>query len=63
MAKDKRGNRYCHVFDCSILADDVLATVGQIFNILQNKVSGEDISKDQAASQSNNNIAPPCCKM
>lgn len=51
VAKDKRGNRYCHVFDCSILADDVLATVGQIFNILQNKVSGEDISKDQATIQ------------
>jgi len=36
VAKDKRDNRYCHVFDCSILADDVLATIGQIFNILTN---------------------------
>lgn len=33
---DKRSNRYCHVFDCSILVDDVLATIGQIFNILTN---------------------------
>jgi hypothetical protein len=37
VAKDKRENRYCHVFDCSILADDVLATIGQIFNILTDK--------------------------
>lgn len=25
----------CHVFDCGILADDVLATVGQTFNIVK----------------------------
>lgn len=25
------------MFDCKILADDVLTTIGQIFNILQNK--------------------------
>lgn len=34
VAKDKRENRYCHVFDCGILSDDVLSTIGQIFNIL-----------------------------
>lgn len=33
VAKDKRDNRYCHIFDCGILADDVLATIGQIFVI------------------------------
>jgi len=36
VAKDKRENRYCHVFDCGILSDDVLSTIGQIFNILTN---------------------------
>jgi len=45
VAKDKRGNRYCHVFDCKILADDVLTTIGQIFNILQNKAA-DDIAND-----------------
>lgn len=34
VAKDKRENRYCHVFDCGILSDDVLSTIGQIFSIL-----------------------------
>jgi len=45
VAKDKRDNRYCHVFDCSILADDVLATIGQIFSILTNQAD-EDLSND-----------------
>lgn len=48
VAKDKRDNRYCHVFDCSILADDVLATIGQIFSILTNQ-SDEDKAEDRAA--------------
>jgi len=47
VAKDKRDNRYCHVFDCSILADDVLATIGQIFSILTNQAD-EDMSNDTA---------------
>eukprot|EP00047_Mylnosiga_fluctuans_P003316 m.228504 g.228504 ORF g.228504 m.228504 type:complete len:592 (+) comp11753_c0_seq1:212-1987(+) len=33
VAKDKRENRYCHVFDCGALADDVLATIGQVFTL------------------------------
>eukprot|EP00043_Microstomoeca_roanoka_P025415 m.8619 g.8619 ORF g.8619 m.8619 type:complete len:356 (-) comp5493_c0_seq1:309-1376(-) len=37
VAKDRRDNRYCHVFDCGPLADDLLATLGQAFNILQTK--------------------------
>ena len=37
VAKDRRDNRYCHVFDCGKVADDLLATLGQVFNILQNK--------------------------
>lgn len=41
VAKDKRDNRYCHVFDCGILSDDVLATIGQIFNILTNDPQDE----------------------
>lgn len=47
VAKDKRDNRYCHVFDCSILADDVLSTIGQIFNILTNNAD-EDLEADKA---------------
>jgi len=35
VAKDKRDNRYCHVFDCGLLSDDVLATIGQSFSIMQ----------------------------
>jgi hypothetical protein len=46
VAKDKRDNRYCHVFDCSILADDVLATIGQIFNILTNQAD-DDLAADR----------------
>lgn len=42
VAKDKRDNRYCHVFDCSILADDVLATIGQIFSLLTSGGGGGD---------------------
>lgn len=30
VAKDKRENRYCHVFDCGILSDDVLSTIGTL---------------------------------
>jgi len=52
VAKDKRDNRYCHVFDCGILSDDVLATIGQIFNILQ-EPDNEDLIKDQAKVASN----------
>eukprot|EP00056_Hartaetosiga_gracilis_P003974 m.69954 g.69954 ORF g.69954 m.69954 type:complete len:382 (+) comp11655_c0_seq1:65-1210(+) len=37
VAKDRRDNRYCHVFDCGAVADDVLATFGQIFTILTEK--------------------------
>lgn len=33
VAKDKKENRYCHVFDCGALADDVLATLGQVFTL------------------------------
>merc|ERR1712232_243670 len=47
VAKDKRDNRYCHVFDCDILSDDVLATIGQIFNILQDDIA-DDLEKDQS---------------
>eukprot|EP00730_Choanoeca_flexa_P005258 TRINITY_DN11917_c0_g1_i2.p1 TRINITY_DN11917_c0_g1~~TRINITY_DN11917_c0_g1_i2.p1 ORF type:complete len:403 (+),score=83.24 TRINITY_DN11917_c0_g1_i2:70-1278(+) len=36
VAKDKRGNRYCHVFDCGKVADDILATLGQVFTITSN---------------------------
>lgn len=46
VAKDKRDNRYCHVFDCAILSDDVLATIGQIFNILTD-ADGSDLKADQ----------------
>lgn len=46
VAKDKRDNRYCHVFDCGILADDVLATVGQIFNILTGSAA-DDLVTDR----------------
>lgn len=45
VAKDKRDNRYCHVFDCGILADDVLSTIGQIFSILTNQAD-EDLERD-----------------
>lgn len=49
VAKDKRDNRYCHVFDCSILADDVLATIGQIFNLLTNPEERQaELAKDAA---------------
>lgn len=34
VAKDKRENRYCHVFDCGILSDDVLSTIGECSDIL-----------------------------
>lgn len=51
VAKDKRDNRYCHVFDCKLLADDVLATIGQIFNILTNKAN-DDLVQDIAAVDS-----------
>eukprot|EP00055_Hartaetosiga_balthica_P006965 m.23176 g.23176 ORF g.23176 m.23176 type:complete len:381 (+) comp5529_c0_seq1:46-1188(+) len=37
VAKDRRDNRYCHVFDCGAVADDVLATLGQVFKILKEK--------------------------
>eukprot|EP00039_Didymoeca_costata_P018693 m.334568 g.334568 ORF g.334568 m.334568 type:complete len:320 (+) comp17385_c0_seq1:317-1276(+) len=50
VAKDKRENRYCHVFDCKLLADDVLATIGQIFNILTNKAA-DDLESDIKAVQ------------
>ncbi|EGD74877.1 hypothetical protein PTSG_07105 [Salpingoeca rosetta] len=40
VAKDRRDNRYCHVFDCGPLADDLLATLGQVFNILRKKRDG-----------------------
>lgn len=50
VAKDKRDNRYCHVFDCGILADDVLATVGQIFSILTGSaVDDLDVDKHKFA--------------
>eukprot|EP00041_Stephanoeca_diplocostata_P012255 m.205411 g.205411 ORF g.205411 m.205411 type:complete len:320 (+) comp18875_c0_seq2:98-1057(+) len=52
VAKDKRDNRYCHVFDCGILSDDVLATIGQIFNILQEPTKAqEDIEEDRQKVQ------------
>eukprot|EP00038_Savillea_parva_P006083 m.161576 g.161576 ORF g.161576 m.161576 type:complete len:313 (+) comp12090_c0_seq1:67-1005(+) len=53
VAKDKRENRYCHVFDCGILSDDVLSTIGQIFNILtkdEKTISELQKQKQQAAS-------------
>ncbi|EDQ90099.1 uncharacterized protein MONBRDRAFT_32006 [Monosiga brevicollis MX1] len=34
VAKDRRDNRYCHVFDGGALADDILATLGQVFSLL-----------------------------
>eukprot|EP00049_Salpingoeca_infusionum_P004482 m.79956 g.79956 ORF g.79956 m.79956 type:complete len:412 (+) comp12585_c1_seq1:477-1712(+) len=37
VAKDKRDNRYCHVFDCGAVSDDVLATLGQSFTILRTR--------------------------
>ena len=48
VAKDKRDNRYCHVFDCGIMADDVLATIGQIFSILTHKAD-DDLAADREA--------------
>jgi len=47
VAKDKRENRYCHVFDCGILSDDVLSTIGQIFNILTKDESTIQTMKHQ----------------
>lgn len=52
VAKDKRDNRYCHIFDCGILADDVLSTIGQIFSIL-NDQADEDLEHDAAIITAN----------
>jgi hypothetical protein len=59
VAKDKRDNRYCHVFDCSILADDVLATIGQIFNILTNKADYDDLVGDAKAGKNAGELDNP----
>eukprot|EP00051_Salpingoeca_urceolata_P028340 m.486366 g.486366 ORF g.486366 m.486366 type:complete len:529 (-) comp24357_c0_seq1:47-1633(-) len=37
VAKDSKGNRACHVFDCGLLSDDALATIGQAFTLAQGK--------------------------
>lgn len=37
VAKDKKDHRYCHVFNCHELVDDVIATVGQSFVVQKEK--------------------------
>eukprot|EP00054_Salpingoeca_dolichothecata_P038048 m.12751 g.12751 ORF g.12751 m.12751 type:complete len:370 (+) comp8190_c1_seq1:46-1155(+) len=57
VAKDRRDNRYCHVFDCAKLSDDVLATLGQAFCIIKDDV--DDGPKGVAALQQAPKIKGP----